>query len=222
MKARPTLACAMVLMMSWSSALFAADAAPANPPKSILEISSTATRQPNPEVSCELKVKERYEYYDINGATVGDLQKQIKENGTRWNDGKTYAAVTSWDIDYDYDVLRRDDQCSIKSVKTDVSIVYHLPRRISLRSPAELGKTWDNYMAHVKLHEYGHKDIAVKTAGEINEALASLGCFKSKKELEKEAKRLIDEKLKEMKSAQIEYDARTRHGETQGAILAAK
>jgi len=223
MPLRHTLGTAAVTIVLWSSSLFAAEPASVRkPPPSLLEISSSSTQQASPEVSCELKIKERYEYYDVNGGSIGDLQKQIKENGTKWNDGKTYAAVTNWDIRYDYDVLNDNGRCSVKSAKTDVSIVYHLPRRIISPSSASLAPVWDDYMAHVKVHEFGHKDIAVKTAGEINEALASLGSFPSKKELEREAKRVVNEKLQQMKDAQVAYDARTRHGETQGAILSAK
>lgn len=102
-----------------SSSLFAAEAAsPGKPPLSILEISSTATRQTTPEVSYEPRVKEKYKYYDIGGSSMSDLQKQINQNGTRWHDGKSYAAVTSWDIHYGYDVLNADGKCSVISVKT--------------------------------------------------------------------------------------------------------
>jgi predicted secreted Zn-dependent protease len=185
---------------------------------STLEMSSSTFQQPSPEVACELNVKEKYQYYDVDGSTVRDLQKQIGENGTKWNDGRTYAAVTSWDIHYNYDVTDKDGKCSIKSVKTDVDIVYHLPRRVS-RKNGELTAKWDDYITHVKKHEYGHKDLAVKAAGEINETLASLPCFSSDAALEQEAKRRINEKMDQLKEVQIGYDHDTRHGETQGAVL---
>lgn len=214
MASRYALATALVAIILSSSSLFAAQL-------STVEISSTSKRQSRPEVSCELKIKERYEYYDVVGSSIADLRRQIKQNGTRWNDGKTYAAVTSWDIKYGYDVVNEGGSCSVQSVKTDVEIVYHLPRMIS-SSGLDLTGLWNGYLAHVKLHEYGHKDIAVKAAGEINEALASLPKFKSEQELEKEASRVADEKLQRMTKAQVAYDADTRHGETQGAVLAAK
>ena len=214
MAARRTLATVLATVVLWSSSLFAAQLPG-------VEVSSSTVRQSRPDVSCELKVRERYEFYDVVGSTLADLQREIKENGTRWNDGRTYAAVTSWDIRYDYDVVNEGGSCAVRSVKTEVEIVYHLPRMISSRG-LDLTELWDRYMARVKVHEYGHRDLAVKAAGEINEALATLPKFKSERELEKEARRVADEKLERMTRAQVAYDEQTRHGETQGAVLAAK
>ena len=176
---------------------------------------------PLPEVPRELKIKEKFEFYDITGATVGELGRQMRKNGTSWKDGKEYAAVTRWDIHYNYDIFSGDGGCSVKSVKTDVDIVYHLPRRLSSGADSKLAAQWDIYLAHLKQHEFGHKDIAVKAAAEINEILASLPSFKSRAELEQEANRRTRQKFQWMKEVQIKYDDDTRHGETQGAILTA-
>ena len=74
-------------------------------------------------------------------------------------------------------------------------------------------------MEHLKRHEFGHKDIAVKAAAQINEILASLGSFSNQSKLKKEAIRRTEEKFRDMKQVQIQYDQDTRHGETQGAVL---
>ncbi|MBJ6726969.1 DUF922 domain-containing protein [Geomesophilobacter sediminis] len=177
--------------------------------------------QPTPPApACELNVKEHYDFYDINGTSVGDLRKQMRSNGTRWNDGRVYAALTTWDIHYNYDIFEHDGRCGVKSVATDVDIVYHFPRRItSLATPDVIGGVWSDYYEHLKVHEFGHKELAIKAAGEINETLASLDNFSSRTDLEREVKRLIDAKLKKLNDDQVEYDAETHHGATQGAVL---
>lgn len=180
-----------------------------------------AQQQTKPEVSSELKVRERYEYYDVDGANVCDLQKQIQQHGTKWNDGKTYAAVTTWDLRYSYDVANQDGKASVKSVNTDVDIIYHLPRRNCPGSSLDMMQLWDRYLVNLKRHEFGHKDLTVKIAGELNETLASLQGFTTQAELDQEAKRVTDEKLQQLKEVQVEYDEETGHGETQGAVLAA-
>ena len=172
-----------------------------------------------PEVSCELKVNEKYELYDIDGTSADQLRRQMRQQGTKWHDGETYAAETSWDIRYGYDVFYEDGKCSIKSVKTDLDIVYHLPHKVPSASPSGLTAAWDDYLAHLKRHEFGHKDLAVKAAAEINEVLASVGSFSTLDQLEKEVVRKTEEQFRHLKKVQIEYDNETRHGETQGAIL---
>jgi predicted secreted Zn-dependent protease len=185
-------------------------------------VTQTLSQQSKPEVACELKVKEKYEYYDLDGKDFEDLSRQINHNGTKWNDGRTYAAVTSWDIHYGYDVSNDDGNCAVKSVRTDVEIVYRLPRWTRYGSDPKLDALWEKYMVHLKRHEFGHKDLAVQAAGEINEILASLGSYKKESALEKDASRLTEEKLQKLKESQVDYDAETRHGETQGAVLAAE
>lgn len=185
----------------------------------IIVFNSSSLLAAEPEVSCQLKVTEKYDYYDITGACPSDLRSQMKQGGTKWNDGKVYSAVTSWDIKYGYEVFVENGRCSIKSVKTDVEIVYRLPRWVSCTSGSELTGIWDSYLERLKHHEFGHKDIAVKAATEVNEVLASLSGFDSQTELDQEASLRAEEKFRHMKQAQVEYDQETRHGETQGAVL---
>jgi len=164
-------------------------------------------------------VKENYQYYDIDGNCATDLLRQMREKGTKWNDGKVYAALTTWDISYHYDLAEDNGRYFLKDVTTDVDIVYHLPRRGAVKGTDPMTGVWDPYYDHLKTHEYGHKDLAVKAAAEINDALASLGSFQSKSELEDQAKALVHDKLKRLRDVQIAYDDETHHGETQGAIL---
>lgn len=170
------------------------------------------------DIQRELLVNEKYQYYDIDGTTSSQLRRQMKEGGTKWSDGKVYAALTSWDIRYHYDITEKDGKYCISNVSTDVGIVYHLPRRVSTAADP-MTQTWDSYYEHLKEHEFGHKDLAVKTAREINECLKALAPFADGRVLEREAKQLVRAKLERLKKAQVEYDDETRHGETQGALL---
>jgi len=217
------LATVAVIVLSSSSPLLAG-AADASKPyhQNNATIPARKLQQKRAEVSCELKVRENYQYYDIAGTSASQLRKQMKENGTKWPDGRVYAAVTSWDIRYSYDISYEGGRCSVKSVKTDVEIVYQLPRSSSPELDPDLTQLWNDYLVRLKEHEFGHKDLAVKAASEINQVLVSLQGFSSDRELDREAKRRTGEKLQRLKEMQVRYDDETRHGETQGAVLAAR
>ena len=172
------------------------------------------------EILTDIKVKENIQYYDIDGLTESDLLAQMKLNGTKWNDGKVYAALTSWNIRYDYDITLLEGRYYISSIKTDVDIVFQLPRLVSsARTPATLTDAWKTYLGNLTKHEDGHRDIAVSTGQEIYQILASIGSFTTGSELDAEARRLVKAKLQRLKQAQMEYDTETRHGKTQGAVL---
>lgn len=170
--------------------------------------------------SCRLSINESFEYYDIEGSNISELKQQMRQGGTKWNDGKVYAGLTTWDIRYNYETTEKAGIYSVKSVATDIAVVFHLPNRIAdVAAPELLAGQWDRYMQNLLEHEYGHKDISVKAAAEIIQTLASLENFSSKEKLDNEAKRLVAAKFKRLKELQIAYDEGTRHGIMQGAIL---
>lgn len=169
--------------------------------------------------SCELKVREGYRFYDISGSTLDQLRKQINQKGTRWNDGKVYSAMTNWDIHYKYRVIRNNGRYSVRSADTTVEIGYFLPRLDVDACTPELATRWKDYLGSLQRHEFGHKDLAVRTASEVNEMFATLPSFGTEEELAAEITRRTEEKFRQLKEIQIEYDRDTRHGETQGAVL---
>lgn len=179
-------------------------------------------RQKSQEALRTVRLVENYDFYDIEGSSIAELKQQMKQGGTKWSDGKVYAALTTWDIRYHYETVEKAGKFSLKSIVTDISVVYHLPNwtTVAVAAP-ELAGQWELYMEHLREHEYGHKDISVKAAEEINQALAELGSFSSKEQLEKEAKRLANAKFTRLKELQIAYDDETDHGIQQGALLVA-
>ncbi|HBA87255.1 MAG TPA: hypothetical protein DCZ75_04485 [Geobacter sp.] len=199
-----TYGCIAFIVTLCSSSLFAGDFGSANLKQG---------------VSCELRVKERYQFYNITGKTPDDLRKQMKQNGTKWNDGIVYSAQTTWDIHFSYDVSRENGRYGVKSANTRLEIIYYLPRMVATDADPELTLLWHDYLGCLQSHEFGHKDIAVKTATEINEILASIPSYQTEDELAQEITRRTEEKFKRLKDSQVEYDHETRHGETQGAIL---
>lgn len=172
------------------------------------------------KAGASLVINEKYEYYDINGTSVAELRNMMKQKGTKWNDGKIYAALTTWDLRPRYGIKSDNGKYSIQSVKTDVAIVYHLPSWTAVTTaPEQMAIQWNTYVDHLKKHESGHKDLAVKAAAEINETLASFSSYNSRSELDKEVSRLVKASLKRLRELQDDYDIETRHGETQGVAL---
>lgn len=170
-------------------------------------------------VLCELNVRERYEHYDVIGNNINELQKQMNQNGTRWHDGIVYTGLTTWKIDYVYDITSKGGRYGVKSASTKVDIVYRMPRMRLAVADLELTALWNEYLERLQHHEFGHKDLAVKAASEVNEILATVPSYGSADELAQEVTRRTEEKFKKLKQVQVAYDHETRHGETQGAVL---
>lgn len=180
-----------------------------------------AYQQTQPEVVCKLLVNEKHAYYDVKGLSAAQIRREMKLNGAKWNDGKVYAALTSWDIRYRYDVTSENGSYRIKSAYTDVDIVITMPRwEADKQAPAELAAEWARYSRVLARHEAGHKELAVEAAREINGILTGLGSFDSRAELDREARKQAQARLGQMKKMQVDYDEHTNHGIKQGAALA--
>jgi len=164
-------------------------------------------------------VTEHYEYYKVAGNTEQELRRQMSRNGTKWNDGKTYDALTTWDITWDYTYNTTEEGCSVASFTTDVDIIFRLPKFESAGAPPALSSKWDNYMTNLVIHENGHRDLALEAAAELNRAVAELGPTSNPSELDRKIRALGKEKMAAMKNIQVDYDHSTGHGKTQGAVF---
>lgn len=165
-----------------------------------------------------LIISEDYTYYDVNGSSASEVRRQMRANGTKWNDGQVYAALTTWDISYNYGIASENGSYRVDDIRTTIDIHYTLPRWKPGTTPPE-NLAWQSYSEKLLEHEVGHGDLAVEGAAAVNKALAGLGSFASKDELRREAERAVQAALKQLKQVQVAYDDHTRHGETQGAVL---
>lgn len=174
---------------------------------------STGTR-----VTADPAVKETYEYYEIRGLTEKELLQHMNASGITGADGKNYYAYTNWYVRWNYTFSSTPGSCSIAIVATDVAASYKLPKWVSYEdAPADLKNKWGRFIQNLELHEYGHKDIGVQAAKEIERSIAALKARTSCKELGLAANSLGQQILETAKLAEADYDARTRHGRTQGA-----
>lgn len=169
--------------------------------------------------SCQLTAKERYTYYEISGKDLDDLRREMNLKGTVGEDGRVYSGLTSWDINFVYEIAQDGSGYRVKSATTNVDIEYRMPRVGTSWTDPDLGLVWRRYLERLQQHEFGHKNLAIEAASEINELLASLPAFPTADALAAEVTRVTDEKFRVLKEKQVGYDDETRHGETQGAVL---
>jgi predicted secreted Zn-dependent protease len=165
-------------------------------------------------------VTEKYYYYGISGDNEKDLRRQMTENGTKWDDGKTYDSVTSWNISWDYDYDCTAQGCRADFFNTKVYITFRYPQWIRVGEvPPSLSEKWDTYMKNLIVHENGHRDMAVNATAELARAVVALESAPSRAELDRQIQGLSDRIMAKLKAEQREYDATTIHGTTQGAVF---
>lgn len=165
-------------------------------------------------------VTERYEYYDIAGDCEHDLQCELKRNGVPWSDGRTYDALTTWDLQWNYELDRTDDSCSVGSFQVAVDILFRYPRWVKKdEGPPKLVEKWEAYMSGLVDHENGHRDMAIAAAEDLTRTVAALAPAASCGELKRTVRKLCRQRMKQLEREAKRYDEATNHGGTQGAVL---
>ena len=161
-------------------------------------------------------------YYSITGATGKQLREQMNQLGPiDKTEGRRYDARTDWYVRWNYRYANKGGQCKIttSTVNTDVTIT--LPQWNPPASASRaLVKRWQRYLKALRTHEDGHKDQGLAASREILALLKRFPAQRSCPELETAANAAAQRIIKKYNQRDIDYDRKTRHGATQGAVFA--
>jgi predicted secreted Zn-dependent protease len=156
-------------------------------------------------------------YYDVHGRTARELAGEMRRLGPKTAQG-AFFGETHWDIHWQTRSKNVGAYCEITDVQVRMEATMTLPRWTPPpdTEPGLLGQ-WKTYLAALETHEVGHKEIAARSAREIEDVLRRYtgNCLS----LNAETRRLTDPVLQRLEAEQAQYDATTRHGATQGAIF---
>jgi predicted secreted Zn-dependent protease len=124
-----------------------------------------------------------------------------------------------WRLSYQLTTRTVPGGCAVASVNTKLELKVRLPRWTPAQgAPAELQQKWARYIAALEVHEAGHlqtgRDFEAnfrRTASGMTAAdCGSLGTA---------LRSQFDSMLKQANTRDLDYDAQTRHGATQGAYF---
>jgi predicted secreted Zn-dependent protease len=170
-------------------------------------------------VYAETTIEERYDYYAIEVSPETDLIAELDaKSPVRFNNA-IYHAYTATNIAWTFGWQNEQQGCHITWVNTAVEIIYTLPQLQNGDLGPKLRPIWDRWYPALQMHEHHHGEIAIKTAGELESSILQLPSFSDCKELEEYANQLGDTSIEKLGNRHREYDARTNHGEKEGAAL---
>ena len=163
-------------------------------------------------------IRTRLRPYDISGSSGVDLRAAMERLGPKDPvSGTPYDGYTKWTISWSYG-YERANACALADVRVVARIRITLPRWGGIgRADPSLAAEWSRFIAALRRHENEHAGIASNAARRVARRLAALGPSRSCARLERKADAAAGQILKEVRAAEIAYDKRTGHGDTQGA-----
>lgn len=161
-------------------------------------------------------------FYKILGTTEQDLRNQLNKLGPFFSD-KRYDAKTTWQINWNYKWHYDNpskNPCYLTEVKVTANIVTVLPEwEDKEHGSAESQLKWENYLTHLSQHEEGHANNGKEVATEIENALLAIPPMLSCEQLQSTIENTAQGIVKQHNIWDINYDATTKHGKTQGATF---
>jgi predicted secreted Zn-dependent protease len=148
-------------------------------------------------------------YYDISGSTEGELRTQLNTLGPVGYDGYKGDATTEWFIRWNWPGYGTSScDLSAADISYDIKVIF--PRWVPTKdiSPDLIVK-WANYTKLLAAHEKGHVDSVLENFPAIVNAIKGATC--------ETADSVGNEFLDRIRQLDIDYDADTQHGATQGA-----
>jgi predicted secreted Zn-dependent protease len=148
-------------------------------------------------------------YYDVVGSTEADLRAQLDALGPRGYDGYKGDATTQWNISWHWP-SNSDGSCRLTEtvVSCEIKVIFPRWRPPSNVSPA-LAAKWARYIHALAEHEKGHVDFVVANIPIVESAIKGATC--------QTANAAGEAALAVIRKHDIDYDAATQHGVTQGA-----
>ena len=150
-------------------------------------------------------------YYDVDGTDPKAIRDSLKALGQPGRDGKTYAASTYWRAQWHWSA-NADGSCDLAHMTYEFHITVTLPRlHDRARIEPTLRQSWARYMAALIDHELGHARHGYDHRDDIADAVRSSRC--------ENANAAGEAVIQELSRYDVEYDAETHHGATQGAVF---
>lgn len=157
-------------------------------------------------------------FYAVEGTDLRGLLASLRQNGPSDGHG-TWAASTAWAFRWSYRPVVNGG-CRVATAHVDLDLTYTYPQWAVPPDAAPAAvPAWQAYLAHVELHEQGHREIAEAAAADLVRSLEGLLASGSCDQLSASARAVVAERLARHAELQVAYDQETGHGATQGAVL---
>lgn len=164
--------------------------------------------------------REHLVYYPVAGDDIYSLRRSIDSYRLVDASGKRHDADTRSSIHWTYTTSSDATSCSLVSFHTTLDVQITLPQwHASNDASDEMKRRWSDYIRALRLHEDGHVQNGRMEASAISQLLQAVGPHADCGLLDRDVKEQTDRIHHYYEASDIEYDRRTDHGRTQGAIF---
>ena len=158
-------------------------------------------------------------FYEISGNSANSLRKQMNEKRPQEANGERFDALTRNRIVYTYRYGPTANGCKFTEFSTQLETKITMPRWVDADPMSKLGQKWQIYYQALYRHELGHRDIALNSLKELEEAGRNFESSNKCDSIAEAFKLIYSSILQKYKLQNLKYDQETDHGKKNGATF---
>lgn len=157
------------------------------------------------------------QFYSVYGRSINELRQSVDDCEVRKQSGE-FHALTTYVLNWQYDVRAYDGQCTLDSIKVGVRTNQYLPRLAENQPLAGTEKTqWNAYYASLVAHENEHVALNEKHARDLYNSLENLQSACGT--IDANVQMITATYVQILNGANDLLDTQTNHGADTGAVL---
>lgn len=157
----------------------------------------------------------KIEFYSFQAGDLAEAARQMQLQGPQG-----FAGYTNYSINYRYRTRASDSGCRMSSFTIDLDTTYTMPKWENVAAVSESDQqAWTRYYEALWLHEQNHGAIGDAAYSSLTTEFARVGRRASCSEFEGILQEIFNRIDAEGDRQNAEYDARTSHGRSEGAVL---
>lgn len=159
--------------------------------------------------------------YNVMGKTLNDISKSLNAQALPdpHEPFSRYYARTDWYLTGDWFWKPSASGCELTGAQVMVAVTMTLPALTTVDAPAEVQTQWNQFIDNTITHESVHVKLAYDGARNYQRELSQLAPTTNCDLLQNRLNEIFRKNFDQIDRANVDYDKRTKHGETQGAIF---
>ncbi len=161
--------------------------------------------------------------YSVSGKTTDELSKSLEataQTDPHESNGSRYYARTDWLLSAHWLWRETASGCEVDKGDVNIAITMTLPAlAITTGVPTNVLNRWNTFIQNTQTHETGHVKLAQQGARDYQRDLGNFAPASSCDLLQTRLRDLFDKNFSAIDKANVNYDAQTQHGFTQGAVF---
>lgn len=174
-------------------------------------------------VSSRIKYETKFTVvtYTVAGKTLDEISQALSTQAMPdpHEPGSRYYARTDWYLTSDWSWKASPGECALTGAQVSVAVTMTLPTLVSVDAPEDVQTRWRTFIDNTITHENEHVKLSFDGARNYQRDLDRVPAAPNCEILHNRLKDLFRKHFDLIDRANSDYDRRTKHGETQGAIF---